>query len=182
MMAMDAAARLRGHLVEKYETLLTGLSARLGSREQARDALQDAYVKLSNSGPQDEVRHPTAYLFRMALNIAANARRRDRRLLGFDEVAALLDVADETPDPSAVVEARSDLATVKATMAGMSSRRRAICTAAWLDGLSTAEIAQRHGVAQRTVQHELKLATEALQKKLAQPKVISLRRSSDGVS
>jgi len=181
-MATDAAARLRGHLVEKYETLLTGLSARLGSREQAREALQDAYVKLSSSGPQDEVRHPTAYLFRMALNIAANARRRDRRLLGFDEVAVLLDVADETPDPSVVAEARSELATVKAAMAGMSPRRLAICTAAWLDGLSTAEIAQRHGVAQRTVQHELKLASEALQKKLAQPKVISLRRSSDGVS
>uniref|UniRef100_UPI002FD88856 sigma factor n=1 Tax=Brevundimonas bullata TaxID=13160 RepID=UPI002FD88856 len=62
----------------------SGLSARLGSREQARDALQDAYVKLSSSGPQDEVRHPTAYLYRMALNIAANARRRDRRLLCFD--------------------------------------------------------------------------------------------------
>lgn len=181
-MATDAAARLRGHLIEKYETLLTGLSARLGSREQALDALQDAYVKLSSSGPQDEVRHPTAYLFRMALNIAANARRRDRRLLGFDEVAALLDVADETPDPSVVAEARSDLATVKAAMAGMPPRRLAICMAAWLDGLSTAEIAQRNGVAQRTVQHELKLATEALQKKLAQPKVISLRRSSDGVS
>ena len=88
-MVTDAAARLRGHLVEKYETLLTGLSARLGSRDQARDALQDAYVKLSSSGPQDEVRHPTAYLFRMALNIAANARRRDPRALRFDEVGAL---------------------------------------------------------------------------------------------
>jgi RNA polymerase sigma-70 factor (ECF subfamily) len=178
----DAAARLRGHLVEKYETLLSGLSARLGSREQARDALQDAYVKLSSSGPQDEVRHPTAYLFRMALNIAANARRRDRRLLGFDEVAALLDVPDENPDPATVAEARSDLATVKAAMARMPARRLAICTDAWLDGLSTVEIAERHGVAQRTVQHELKQATEALQRILSQPKVISLRRSEDGVS
>ncbi|MGH7021686.1 MAG: RNA polymerase sigma factor [Brevundimonas sp.] len=181
-MVTDSAARLRGHLVEKYETLLSGLSARLGSREMARDALQDAYVKLSSNGPQDEVRHPTAYLFRMALNIAANARRRDRRLLGFDEVAALLDVPDESPDPATVAEARSDLATVKAAMARMPARRLAICTAAWLDGLSTAEIAEQNGVAQRTVQHELKLATEALQKNLAQPKVISLRRSEDGVS
>lgn len=181
-MVTDAAARLRGHLVDKYETLLTGLSVRLGSREMARDALQDAYVKLSGGGPQDEVRHPTAYLFRMALNIAANARRKDRRLLGFDEVAALLDVPDDSPDPASVAEARSDLATVKAAMARMPARRLTICTAAWLDGLSTAEIAERHGLAQRTVQHELKSATEVLQKNLAQPKVISLRRSRDGVS
>ena len=118
----------------------------------------------------------------MALNIAANARRRDRRLLGFDEVAALLDVPDENPDPATVAEARSDLATVKAAMARMPARRLAICTDAWLDGLSTVEIAERHGVAQRTVQHELKQATEALQRILSQPKVISLRRSEDGVS
>jgi len=175
-MVTDAALRLRGHLVEKYETLLAGVSARLGSREQARDALQDAYVKLSSGGPAEEVRHPTAYLYRMALNIAANARRRDRRLMTFDEVSALLEVPDETPDPETIAEARSDLALVKAAMACMSARRLAICTAAWLDGRSTAEIAAAQGVAQRTVQHELKLATEELQRILNQPKVVFLRQ------
>ncbi len=181
-MVNDAAARLRGHLVEKYETLLAGVSARLGSREQARDALQDAYVKLSTTGPEQEVRHPTAYLYRMALNIAANARRKDKRLLTFDEVSALLEVPDEAPDPASVAEARSELTLVKQAMARMSPRRLAICTAAWLDGLSTAEIADRHGMAQRTVQHELKLAAEDLQRVLDQPKVVPLRRSAGGVS
>lgn len=181
-MTTEAATRLRGHLVEKYAVLLARLSHRLGSREQARDALQDAYVKLSEGGPQDEVRHPTAYLFRMALNLASNARRRDRRLLGFDEVSALLEVPDEQPDPAVVTEARSELAAVKAAMAGMSPRRRAICAAAWLDGLPTQDIAQRHGLARRTVQHELNQAIQALQQILRQPKVIPLRRRGDGVS
>lgn len=181
-MVTDAAMRLRGHLVEKYETLLARLSARLGSREQARDALQDAYVRLSTNGPDEEVRHPTAYLFRMTLNIAANARRRDRRLLGFDEVAALLEVPDAAPGPEEIAEARSDLAVVQSAMAGMSPRRLAICRAAWLDGGSTADIARDQGLAQRTVQHELKLAAEALQQALDQPRVIPLRRRAGGVS
>lgn len=181
-MVTEAATRLRGHLVEKYEFLLMRLSTRLGSREQARDALQDAYVKLAGGGPQDEVQHPTAYLFRMALNLASNARRRDRRLLGFDEVSALLEVPDETPDPAAVIEARSELARVKAAMAEMSPRCRDICTAAWVDGLSTQEIAARHGLAQRTVQLELQQATKALQQVLAGAAIIPLRRRGDGVS
>jgi len=181
-MVTEAASRLRGHLVDQYEVLLLRLSNRLGSREQARDALQDAYVKLSGGGPQDEVRQPTAYLFRMALNLASNARRRDRRLLGFDEVATLLDVPDEQPDPAAVIEARSELARVKTAMADMSARRRDICAAAWVDGLSTQEIAQRHGLAQRTVQLELQQATKALQQSLAAPTIIPLRRRGDGVS
>lgn len=181
-MVTEAATRLRGHLVDQYDALLARLSVRLGSREQAKDALQDAYVKLSGGGPQDEVRHPTAYLFRMALNIASNARRQDRRLLGFDEVAAVLDVPDEQPNPAAVLEARSELAVVKAALADMPSRRRAICTAAWLDGQPTQAIAEREGIAQRTVQHELQLATKALQRLLSQPKVIPLRHRAGGVS
>lgn len=181
-MGTETAARLRGHLVEKYETLLAGVAARLGSREQARDALQDAYVRLSTNGPEQEVRHPTAYLYRMALNIAANSRRKDKRLLNFDEVSALLEVPDETPDPASIAEARSDLSVVKEAMARMSGRRLTICTAAWLDGLSTAEIAERHGMAQRTVQHELKQAAQELQRILNRPKVIALRRADGGVS
>lgn len=157
--------------------LLAGVSARLGSREQARDALQDAYLKLSRGGPEQDVRHPTAYLYRMALNIAANTRRRDRRLLTFDEVSSLLEVPDDAPDPEAIAEARSDLAMVRTAMARMSPRRVAICTAAWVDGLATSEIAERNGLAQRTVQHELKLATQELQRILDQPKVVFLRQS-----
>jgi RNA polymerase sigma factor (sigma-70 family) len=181
-MVTEVATRLRGHLVEKYEMLLARLSIRLGSRDKAQDALQDAYVRLSVTAPQDEVRNPTAYLFRMALNLAANARRRDQRLLGFDEVAALLEVPDSGPGPAEIAEARSDLAIVKTAMAAMSPRRLAICTAAWVDGASTAEIAEKQGMAQRTVQHELKLAAEALQQTLNQPRIIPLRDRASGVS
>lgn len=181
-MVTEATARLRGHLVEKYEFLLLRLSARLGSREQARDALQDAYVKLSHTEARDEVRHPTAYLFRMAMNLASNARRRDRRLLGFDEVTALLDIPDEQPDPAAVIEARSELSRIKTAMADMSPRRREICEAAWVDGVSTQEIADRHGLAQRTVQLELQQVAKALQQVLDGAAIIPLRRRGDGVS
>lgn len=174
--------RLRGHLVAHYDTLLSRVSARLGSRERARDALQDAFVKLSSDTVLEEVRHPTTYLFRMALNIAANTRRKDNRLLGFDEVSSLLDVPDESADPSRVMEARSDVLIVKQVMAGMSSRRFEICSAAWLDGESTLHIAQKRGMPLRTVQHELRQASMDIQRALARPKVVALRQSGSGVS
>jgi RNA polymerase sigma factor (sigma-70 family) len=178
----SSQARLRRHLVDHYDTLLSRVTARLGSRDRAKDALQDAYVKLSGDTALDEVRHPTTYLFRMALNIAANSRRKDDRLLGFDEIASLLDVPDDAADPARVLEARSEVQIVKRVMSGMSRRRFDICSAAWLEGLSTSDIAQARRMPLRTVQHELRQASLEIQKALSQPKVISLRRSGLGVS
>jgi len=181
-MTDSSQTRLRGHLVAHYDTLLSRVSARLGSRERARDALQDAFVKLSGDAVLEDVRHPTTYLFRMALNIAANARRKDSRLLGFDEVSSLLDVPDEAADPLRVMEARSDIRIVKQVMAAMSPRRFQICSAAWLDGESTQDIAQRRRMPLRTVQHELRQASMEIQRALARPKVVALRQSGSDVS
>jgi len=175
-------SRLRRHLIDHYDTLLSQVTARLGSRDRARDALQDAYVKLSGEAVLDEVRHPTTYLFRMVLNIAANNRRKDDRLLSFDEIANLLDVPDDEAGPARVLEARSEVQIVKRVMSGMSRRRFEICSAAWLDGLSTADIAEARRMPLRTVQHELRQASLEIQKALSQPKVISLRRSGTRVS
>nr|WP_316629367.1 RNA polymerase sigma factor [uncultured Brevundimonas sp.] len=181
-MTDTSQTRLRGHLVTHYDSLLSRVTARLGSRERARDALQDAFVKLSGDAVLEEVRHPTTYLFRMALNIAANSRRKDDRLLGFDEVSSLLDVPDDAADPSRVLEARSEVQIVKQVMAAMSPRRFEICSAAWLEGESTLDIAQKRKMPLRTVQHELRQASLEIQKALARPKVVALRQSGSGVS
>lgn len=181
-MTENSRVQLRRHLVAHYDALLSRVAARLGSRDHARDALQDAFVKLSGDVAVEDVRHPMTYLLRMALNIAANSRRKDSRLLGFDEVASLLDVPDESADPSRVLEARSDLRIVQQVMAAMPRRRYEICSAAWLAGESTIDIAEKRGMPLRTVQHELRQASLEIQRALAHTKVIPLRRSGSGVS
>ena len=181
-MVTEVADAPQGHLVEKYEMLLARLSVRLGSRDKAQDALQDAYVRLSVNAPQDEVRNPTAYLFRMALESRGQCASSGPAAVGVRRGDGLAGRADSEPGPAEIAEARSDLAIVKTAMAAMSPRRLAICTAAWVDGASTAEIAEKQGMAQRTVQHELKRAAEALQQALNQPRIIPLRNRASGVS
>lgn len=181
-MAEPPRSELQTHLLDQYDDLLARLSRRLGSTDLARDVLQDAYVKLASEEKGSAVRHPTAYLTRMALNLAANIRRKDRRLLAFDEVSALLDIPDAGDSPEQILEARSAIGVVKRVMSAMSPRRLDICSAAWLDGTSTDELARRHGLAVRTVQHELKQASLEIQAALAEPKVRPLRKSGGGVS
>lgn len=182
LMTGSEPSELKSHLLAQYDVLLARLSRRLGSADLARDVLQDAYVKLASADQPRDIRHPTSYLMRMALNLAANVRRRDRRLLSFEEVTGLLDIPDDGADAERMLQNRFALVVVKRVMSAMSKRRFDICASAWIEGVSTVDLAERHGLAVRTVQHELRLAAQEVQAALAEPKVTPLRKTDGGVS
>lgn len=182
-MSEATRARLRDLIRLQYDDLLSRLSRRLGSRELAGDALQDVFIRLERAEVSAELRRPASYVMRMALNIASNIRRRDGRLLSLEEAATALDVPDETQDPEAQAEFNVDLARIKQAMQLLPERRRRLLTDAWLDETPTAELALRHGLAVRTVQHEIRQALDELRRVLADPKIDSLRRrGGPGVS
>lgn len=158
-LARDALIEL---LLSSYVDLERRLARRLGSDEVAGDALQDTYVRLRRTENLGEIRNPRAYLFRMAINIARNRLRADVRLLSATQIELLTDLPDESPDPSQIAQARSDLAAVEHALDQLPSRRRAIFRRAWVDGASHAEISVEFGIAIRTVGRELQLATESL--------------------
>lgn len=179
----DATRRsLRNLIRERYDYLLSRLSYRLGSKDLAGEALHDAFVRLERAELAPEVRQPTSYILRMATNIASNRRRRNSRLLSIEDVVEALKVADESQDPSLASEWQSDLAAVKRALRGLPERRRELLTAVWLDEMPTAELAQRHGIAVRTVQHEVKLALEQIRSALTESNVIPLRPTGRQVS
>lgn len=181
-MSEATRARLRDLIRLQYDELLGRLSRRLGSRELAGDALQDAFVRLERAELSADLRQPTSYVLRMAVNIAANIRRRERRLLSLEDVAEALEVPDETQDPTDRVAFAADMARVKAAMQGLPERRRILLMEAWLDEIPTAELAVRHGIAVRTVQHEVKQAVEELRRVLGETNVVPLRRRGHQVS
>lgn len=157
-MAESSRATLRNLLLTGYDELAKRLTFRLGSADLARDALQDTYLRLERTPQIGPVRSPKSYLLRMALNIAANRRIAENRLLTFVEAEALLQVADDVSDPARAVEARSEIEALKRALAELPARRREMALAAWVDDLSQKDIAQRFGVSVRTVQLELKAA------------------------
>jgi RNA polymerase sigma-70 factor (ECF subfamily) len=154
---VDRAA-LRQLLVVNYESLSQRLSRRLGSSENAREALHDTYLRLEGAAEIGYVRSPQDYLFRIALNIATDRRRAEARRLSTAEIDSLFDLPDETPDAFRVVEARSELRALERAMAELPERRRLIFKAVLMDNTPRQELAQRFGITQRSVDLEVNRA------------------------
>lgn len=154
---------LRDYLLGTYDELKRRLSRRLGSEELAGDALQDTWVRLDTRrdrlGP---VQNPAAYLLRMATNIVVDRQRADHRLMSFDEITALLDMADPGPGPAQTAETGFALAHTLELLQKMPERRRRILLAIRVEGLQQREVAERLDVSLRLVQRELKAAQEYL--------------------
>lgn len=159
-MTETSLAALRRHLLLRYNDLKARLTRRLGSADLASDALQDTWLRLEDGNNIAAVRHADAYLFRTAVNIANDHRRAEARRLTTDEVEALLDIADDRPDPMRVSEARSELLALEDVMAELPPRQRAILLAARLDELPRREIARRFRISVRLVQRELQEAQD----------------------
>jgi RNA polymerase sigma-70 factor (ECF subfamily) len=151
---------LRQLLLAHYDELKAKLTLRLGSSELAGDAVQDTWLRLHHAESVGRVTSPANYLFRIALNIARDRLASERRYLTSIQVEQMLDVTDETPSPSSIVETRSELQLVEKLISELPSRQREILVAARLDGLPRREIAARLGISLSLVEKELKQAHE----------------------
>lgn len=153
-------AALRDVLVVKYSDLSRRLARRLGSPEAANEALQETYLRLETASLLTPVRDPISYLFRTALNLAADRRRAETRHLSSTEIDALLDFADDAPDPARIVEGRSELRALERAISELPERRRLIFKAVLIDKTPRRELAKRFGVSIRTVDIEIQRALE----------------------
>jgi RNA polymerase sigma factor (sigma-70 family) len=165
MMSEATWALLRRLLERDYSRYSVKLTRLTGSAELADEALQETYVRLAQGGDiKDHLENPGSYLFKMALNSARVILRKDRQRKRYIDLVDILDIdaVDEDPSPEAVVDGRSDIAIVKAVLATMPERRRAIFLLALLDDMPLTEIARRHGIGVRMVQIELKKAREEI--------------------
>src|ERR1700743_318411 len=73
-----------------YDDLKHRLTRRLGSADQASDALHETFPRLENEGVAGPVLNPNAYFFRAALNVATNQRIAETRRLDFMDIEELL--------------------------------------------------------------------------------------------
>ncbi len=150
---------LRDVLVAGYEQLKARLTRQLGSSELASDAVQDTWLRLSRLQSVGVVQNPGNYLFRVALNVARDRLKEDRRYLSLEQTEAL-DMIEEAAGPADTVESRSELVRVEQVLGELPPRQRDILIAARLDGLPRSDIAKRLGVSLSTVEKELKQAHE----------------------
>jgi RNA polymerase sigma-70 factor (ECF subfamily) len=149
---------LRRFLVGSYDDLRTRLTRRLGSAELASDALQETYLRLNSVMELAPVESPRPYLFRIATNIALKRIEADRRTVSLSDMKTALGIADETPSPERVAEARSEMERFQKALSELTPRRRDILLASRLEGIMLRDIAERMDISQRLVEIELKHA------------------------
>ncbi len=150
-----------GLFMERHQEFRRRLKRRLGSDDLVNDILQETYLRVERMGDvAGGTRNPVGYLFRMALNVAADHRQADGRFLTGTEVEDLLHIADDALDPARVVQARMEVETLERALEELTARQRAILIAARVEEASHLEIARRFGISVRMVGKELKKALE----------------------
>jgi RNA polymerase sigma-70 factor (ECF subfamily) len=147
-------------LFTRLERPLTNVLYRwLWSREDVRDAIQDAFVRLWQMRERVEWERAEPLIYRIALNVAANRRRR-RALWRW---AALDDDTRAAPDEVADPERE---AAVRRAIDALPERHRRVLTLAVHAELSHEQIADVLGIPVGTVASRRNTAVRKLRAKL----------------
>jgi RNA polymerase sigma-70 factor (ECF subfamily) len=149
-------ARIEGLIEELYRERYGGfrnaLTPVVGSREAARDVVQEAFARALRDARKLRREDALAgWIWRIAVNIAL----RERRGLAPDEIPEDLTIAEPERDPDLAAAIRS-----------LPPRRRLVVFLRHYAGFTYAEIAEATGVAEGTVAATLAQAHAALLEQL----------------
>ncbi|MGN7997600.1 RNA polymerase sigma factor [Sphingomonas sp. 22176] len=146
--------------------LLRLLTARLGNRDDAEDALQDMWLRIDQLAEQP-IAQPAAFLFRVAANLATDRRiaagRRGSRDAGWMETQP---DAGEMPDAERTLVARSDWQAVEETIAEMPERMATALRLFRLEQRPQRAIAEQLGITVSGVEKLLQRAYKKIQERL----------------
>jgi len=114
--------------IEHRGSLVDYAASIVGSRAQAEDLVQEAWLRFDEVARQRFLTEPLAYLYRIVRNLALDGRRtmaRERRLLaGGDGDAATAVSGTSTPTPEAVALYRDELRLFEEALAELPKRTR----------------------------------------------------------
>ena len=92
-------------LVQHRPLLVNAAATITGCRSRAEDVVQDVYLKVSELDPNEPIRQPMAYLFRMVRNLAIDHYRRqsfESRHYVDEEAGAEVPSPYPTPEASVI--------------------------------------------------------------------------------
>jgi RNA polymerase sigma-70 factor, ECF subfamily len=149
----------------------------LGSPSDAEEVLQETFVRVwSRAETYDAVlASPGAWLTRIARNRAID-RLRARRARGDINVQPAVNADDDAPPrsweahetPETVLEERTTAGAVQTALAALAPKQRALIEAAFFEGYTHRELADRFGVPLGTVKTRIRLGLAAMRGRLEQ--------------
>ncbi len=156
------SARLLKNCQAVLATVRGALLRRGRTQQEAEDLVQEAWIRLAcYEDERAPVEQPEAFLMRTALNLSIDAYRTSA---GRGEHTVLDDVVliDTAPSIDDVLLAKERMARMVLGLARLNDKTREIFLAHRIDGLSTAELAKRHGLTLAGVQYHVATATMRL--------------------
>jgi len=162
-------------LLSRYWAPLLGFVISLtGSEYGAEDVAQEVFIRLwAHREAWDDRGSPRAYLYRIARNLALNARRdgqaAHRRLASLQTVEVSRNGAfksKRSDQPEHRVAVRALESDIRRAVEALPERRREVFALARFQGLSHREIGEAMGIAPQTVANHMRLALEELREAL----------------
>jgi len=164
----DERTKLLSAYVDLRDSLLRFLLRRTGSREIAEDLTQETWLRLAQAGALPAVSNPRAYVFRTAVNLAADHGRHQRLLpLAEDSEAALDQAVDPQPSPERIALSRAELQRLQQLVETLPPRCRAVFLLARFENLTYAEIGLRLNMSPKTAFSHMVRALALLQRDMA---------------
>lgn len=150
-------------LYERTSAKLYGICLRLlGNEAEAEDVLQDVYVTVWQKAARFERGRasPITWLAVLARNKGIDRLR--RRTIKSESIDAAADVKDDSPLPFELAEQRQEAGRLTDCLEELDERPRAMIRAAFLDGATYPELAEREGVPLGTMKSWIRRAMQRL--------------------
>jgi RNA polymerase sigma factor (sigma-70 family) len=146
------------------EALVRRLIGRRLPRDQAEDAIQDAFVRLCLVDRRQRVRNPAAFLTSVLTRIRIDHWRwRQRYYQQFlASPAEMIAVADLSPDPSDYVQAEQRLKKVRRRLETVRPLTRDVFVMHRVEGRTYAQIASAFGISVSAVEKHIARAAMAI--------------------
>jgi RNA polymerase sigma-70 factor (ECF subfamily) len=171
-----AALELRA-LFHTHHASIWRLLRRLGvASAELDDAVQEVFWvaarRISDINPGSE----SAFLYGVALRIAAGSLRRQKALPPMEELGDRFDVADWAPSPEQVVERRRARELLDEVLCRLSLELRTVFVLVELEGLAVKDVAELEGIPIGTASSRLRRAREEFSATVKRLRAVVVRR------
>lgn len=148
----ELTAALDG-LFRRYDRWLRSMLRKRYGAEFADDVAQETYLRAAPYQVANEIRHPKAFLMRIADNLARDRLRRERHEVNQDEGRAAL-------DRQSLSATQDHALTLKQIVLALPPKLRDVFVLGHIEGLTYDEIAPLLGISVHAVQHRMRQALE----------------------
>lgn len=161
--ARDINAWFAREILPLEPSLLKFLRRSWRNENDIRDLCQDIYVEVYEAARSEYPKSPGAFLFSVARHAVIDRSRR-AQIVAIEAVADLetLGVVVDEPGPDQAIIGRQELRRLQTSLEKLPQRWREALVLRKIEGLTRPQIAQRMGIAERTVSQHLSSAIVAL--------------------